>query len=265
MANVVVPKAKPAAVHFGGLCEPTNPGGWACWGWAALDSDGDEVANSYGVIGKAPCMTDSLAEYHALIFALFWLRDQGYRGVPVRGDSRLVVGQVNGECECRQEHLICLRDGAQRLKEETLSFLDWVPREENAAADRYSRMAYEEVLQTHNPDWQNGSQILDPRPDLREDARLWRWLLREAKTRDREAGAKPRDSLLRALVDLRRLGARLEAVGDRYRIWPTIGPDGWEDWGAWKACVKQYPALRVDRVVRLLAALEDAFPIAEAA
>ena len=81
-------------IYADGCCEPSNPGGYACWGWVAAEG-GQEIASGSGCIGHGPSMTNNLAEYRAVIEALRWAYKQGVQGVAVKTDSQLVVKQVN--------------------------------------------------------------------------------------------------------------------------------------------------------------------------
>jgi ribonuclease HI len=57
------------SVFCDGLCEPRNPGGWACWAWLALDDSGSLVARDYGCCARGGA-TNNVAEYAAVIAAL---------------------------------------------------------------------------------------------------------------------------------------------------------------------------------------------------
>jgi ribonuclease HI len=68
----------------------------------------------------------------------------------VRGDSQLVIRQLNGEYAVKSPRIAPLY---ARVKELLRFFhnvkLEWVPRELNAEADALSRAAYEEFLREH--------------------------------------------------------------------------------------------------------------------
>ncbi|MCI0485016.1 MAG: ribonuclease HI family protein [Blastocatellia bacterium] len=129
-----------------GLCEPRNPGGFACWGWVALSSDNEEIASSRGCIGQGEGMTNNVAEYRAVIEALDWAaRNSSVRTVEVFTDSQLVVRQINGQWACRAANLLPLLEQARTLMEQTRATLRWIPREQNERADRLTRIAYKEA------------------------------------------------------------------------------------------------------------------------
>lgn len=135
----------PITFYGDGLTEPTNPGGWGCWGWVALDAAGTEIASAYGCLGRAPTMTNNLAEYEALLQATRWALDQGLTGITLRGDSQLVVEQTAGRWACRAANLrpLCaeLRTRVRALG----ATIEWIPREQNTRADSLSRRAYREA------------------------------------------------------------------------------------------------------------------------
>jgi len=63
-----------------GLCEPVNPGGFACWGFYAVDAYGQRIGEGRGCLGHGPGMTNNSAEYQAAIEALRWAAGEGLRG-----------------------------------------------------------------------------------------------------------------------------------------------------------------------------------------
>ncbi len=134
-----------AIIYADGLCEPRNPGGYGAWGWIAFDLAGHIVASDHGCIGHGAGITNNRAEYCAFIYALEYAREQGWRGITVRGDSQLVINQILGHWACNAPALQPLCTTARRLVELTQATLEWVPREQNAQADLLSRRAYDEA------------------------------------------------------------------------------------------------------------------------
>jgi ribonuclease HI len=140
-------------IHFDGLNEPSNPGGWACWAWIAFGPDGRVLRSDSGCLGHGPDTTNNQAEYEALIQALTYtcqrtdmLRERQIR-LCIRGDSQLVIKQVSGEWRTNAAHLVALRDLAQAFiqqieKSGVPLTLEWIPRELNEEADALSRKAY---------------------------------------------------------------------------------------------------------------------------
>lgn len=134
-------------VHCDGLCEPTNPGGTATYGWVARRG-GDLVGSGHGVVAKGPQATNNLAEYTAIIEALTWLERSGLSGeqISLRSDSQLAIRQLTGQYEVRSPKIWPLYTKASQLARRfpNLRF-KWVPREQNSEADHLSRVAYAEA------------------------------------------------------------------------------------------------------------------------
>lgn len=143
-------------IFVDGLCEPSNPGGYACWAWLARSPKVNRLREAYGCIGHGKGMTNNLAEYRSVIEALAYtltraavLSERGM-GVTVYGDSQLVIRQITGEYATRQPHLIELRNEVLALVQKLegagipVEFI-WIPREENAEADALTRQAYQEA------------------------------------------------------------------------------------------------------------------------
>lgn len=133
-------------VFCDGLCEPTNPNGWACWAFVAF-LDGERVHERYGCIGHGKGMSNNVAEWWAVREALRWL-DEEYDepDASVMTDSKLVVEQINGRWDCHAHHLIQLRNEGQRfLYGMPRVTVRWIPRDQNEVADHLTRVAYEEA------------------------------------------------------------------------------------------------------------------------
>lgn len=91
-------------------------------------------------------MTTNVAEYGGLIGALELAEAHVPNGdiVEVRGDSQLVVRQVNGQYRVKKQHLVPYvsraKEMIERLRARGISvILNWVPREENTQADELSK------------------------------------------------------------------------------------------------------------------------------
>ena len=84
--------------------------------------------------------THNIAEYQALILGLRLALDHGERHVVVKGDSRLVVRQVNGDWKTKNPALRSLRTQAKELLDLFESWdVKWIQRKENWRADRLGR------------------------------------------------------------------------------------------------------------------------------
>lgn len=129
-------------IQTDGLCEPRNPGGWACWAWVAIAEEAQEIASGHGCIGHGPGATNNVAEYQAVLAALDWAISHELADILIQTDSKLVVEQVAGHWQCNASHLRGLRDEVRARLAGCTGRLEWVPREQNTRADALSRLAY---------------------------------------------------------------------------------------------------------------------------
>lgn len=136
----------PMTIYADGLCEPRNPGGFACWAWVAFDGTGQEIIHERGCIGSGQGMTNNLAEYRAVLEA-FRFASERFNGKQIQffTDSQLVVKQVNGEWSCNSPNLqpLCV-EATKRLNQAGWT-LQWIPRGQNVRADQLTRIAYREA------------------------------------------------------------------------------------------------------------------------
>lgn len=135
---------------FDGLCEPYNPGGIATYGFVVYQ-DGVKLHEEGGFVGAGILgddVSNNVAEYTALIKGMEYIIKMGYNGpLTVRGDSQLVIRQMRGEYAVRARRLIKLHEKARELAQKFESVIfEWVPREENAEADKLCRIAYEDLI-----------------------------------------------------------------------------------------------------------------------
>jgi ribonuclease HI len=129
------------------LCEPRNPGGIATYGltvWKGsrliFEDSGLAMAEPWSMEAS-----NNVAEYSALIRGLEWLIENGYAdsNVVVRGDSRIVVNQLNGTFKIKAPRLLKLFHDAKILLSKFRNLrIEWVDRSKNADADLLSRIAY---------------------------------------------------------------------------------------------------------------------------
>jgi ribonuclease HI len=110
-----------------------NPGP-AGIGVVLEDLDGNVIGEIGRGIGVA---TNNVAEYTALIEGLKLARAKGVTEIDVRMDSKLVVFQVLGEWKIKNDTLRRLAASAESLlRPFSRKSLSYVPRAENAAADK---------------------------------------------------------------------------------------------------------------------------------
>lgn len=152
-------------VWFDGGCEPVNPGGTGVWGYVVRAPGLDGLAEC-GHLPAAPDVTNNVAEYVALGKALrFLVACVNTPGAPpvridrdtelvIRGDSKLVVEQLNGNWACRNARLQKLLARCRELLDQLTANwrAEWVPRERNTEADALTRRAYREATGEPMPD-----------------------------------------------------------------------------------------------------------------
>lgn len=87
--------------------------------------------------------TNNVAEYKAFNSCLLWLLRKGFndKRIIIHSDSRMLVGQANGEMKLRGGTYVEEAEKSQRLmaKFSNLSVV-WIPREENVEADALSKL-----------------------------------------------------------------------------------------------------------------------------
>ena len=142
-------------VHFDGLCQPYNPGGIACYAFLILAKKGQEQQqySEYGLAAEpfSDSATNNVAEYTGIIKALEWLLEKNnYKNnqkIIIRGDSQLVINQINGKYKVRAVKIIPLYQKVKSLLSKFKDIkIEWIPRDKNKEADKLSNKAYQEIL-----------------------------------------------------------------------------------------------------------------------
>lgn len=139
---MVAQGARDVKLYAKGICEPENPGGWACWAWHAVDADGRRIATDAGCLGYGAGQTANRSAYAGAIEALKWCAREGARGVILYCDNRLVVQQAMGEWACNAPALWPLLVELRSWMAEVEALLEWIPKERNQIADQLARNAY---------------------------------------------------------------------------------------------------------------------------
>lgn len=137
-------------LYFDGSCK-VNPGGPGGWGFLIEDQAGIVIAEESGFLPASDKITCNVAEWHGLLNGMRWFRryDAGtIRSLKVFGDSKLVVSQASGRWKCKKPHLQAMQHehkaivkhlGINRKRQ---IVYQWIPREQNQAADDLSNRAY---------------------------------------------------------------------------------------------------------------------------
>ena len=106
---------------------------------AAGEVSGKVIARLNGRIGAT---TNNVAEYRALLAALTYAREQGWRALRVRTDSELLARQIQGDYKVKSPDLKPLHAKASALITAFDSFaIESVPRSLTRAADRLANAA----------------------------------------------------------------------------------------------------------------------------
>jgi ribonuclease HI len=124
---------KRATIHFDGGGQSPGPVTAAC-----------TVELSHGSVDQAVTRFDqgthNTAEWHALILGLRMALKHGERHVVVKGDSMLVVKQINREWKTKNAALRSLRAQAEELLARFETWrVEWIPRKENRRTDELGR------------------------------------------------------------------------------------------------------------------------------
>src|SRR5579862_232807 len=141
-------------LYFDGLCEPKNPGGIATYG-VSVWKDSELIFEEGGLARAKPWTleaSNNVAEYSAIIRGLEWLLANGYEkaNVIARGDSRIVVNQLNGAFKIKAPRLLELYHDAKKLLNRFRNLkIEWVARSRNSEADLLSRIAYRKYRRGH--------------------------------------------------------------------------------------------------------------------
>lgn len=153
-------------IFFDGSCEPQNPGGIVGYGWVAKIGS-KVIEQGYGVAYKGgESATNNVGEYMGLIAAMIWavaeVNDLEWIGWPridkivFRGDSQLVVNQMNGKYRVRNRNLkpmgatSTLLHRALKRRVPEIEY-QWVPRKQNKQADKLANKYIDDGLLDRSP------------------------------------------------------------------------------------------------------------------
>lgn len=118
-----------------------NPG-IAGIGISVQDPEGKELATVSRPLGRT---TNNRAEYTALVEALKIAKERQFEGVEIRADSQLMVRQMTGQYQIRDQVLKGFWEEAQKLSKEFASFaITHIARDENDRADELANAALDQ-------------------------------------------------------------------------------------------------------------------------
>jgi len=124
-----------AFASFDGSAQP-NPGNMNI-GYLIKNTDDVIIFRESKNLGFG---TNNVAEYQALLALLQKSEELEIEHLAIKGDSQLIIKQVQKEWKCRKQELIPLRDACIDLINKFKSCeLQWVPRNQNSDADWLSQ------------------------------------------------------------------------------------------------------------------------------
>ena len=136
-------------IHFDGSAVPKNPGGIAISAFHIIDEDGVVIHQQAAEICRGPKATNNVAEWAALTAGIAWVKKHHPAAkVRIKGDSQLVINQLNEVYACRKDHLLPFLHACQKFLLGTDWDAIWVPRGENEDADQLARNKYKEIIST---------------------------------------------------------------------------------------------------------------------
>ena len=141
-------------MNFDGLCEPKNPGGVATYGVVIRGERGEKIFEEGGLAFADPYSdqaSNNVAEYSALIRGLRWMLENRMNKsrITIRGDSKLVVNQLNGTFKVKAPRLLELyKEAKELLSCFSDSRIEWIDRSFNTEADLLSRIAYSKYIKS---------------------------------------------------------------------------------------------------------------------
>lgn len=123
--------------YFDG-CSKNNPGEAGAGAYIVDYTENKVIWKGYKYLG---IMTNNEAEYQSVILLLTMAKQFNISSIEVRGDSSLVVNQMNGIWKVKEPRMKALKAEAQSLMTDMKVTFKWVPREENSNADKLSNYA----------------------------------------------------------------------------------------------------------------------------
>ena len=129
---------------FDGACGPVNPGGTATYGVMIKDQDGTIVVWEHGLVGKGSAISNNVAEYAGVLCVLKYLRSLPPARATIRGDSNLVINQLNGRWRIRKGLYRSIAVEAKELLARLKGLgwqiaCCWIPRAQNEECDALSK------------------------------------------------------------------------------------------------------------------------------
>ena len=127
-------------------------------GWTLRDPTGMMVET--GSVYVSDSTTNNVAEYKGIIHLLSAAHRHGAPAVVIKGDSKLVLMQVQNKWKCNKDHLKQLCDTAQAFAAHLSCIYEWIPRKQNKEADALANLAMD------TRETKTGIDLLGPPPSL---------------------------------------------------------------------------------------------------
>jgi ribonuclease HI len=134
LAKYKIRPNEPYIMQFDGASK-ANPGNSGA-GYVILNAKREKVYSNYMNLG---IKTNNQAEYSGMIYGLKSAQNLGIKNLEVAGDSQLIIYQMTGKYQVKNEALKPYHKEAKLLEAgfEKISF-NWIPREQNSEADALS-------------------------------------------------------------------------------------------------------------------------------
>ncbi|KAL0295870.1 UNVERIFIED_CONTAM: hypothetical protein Sangu_3180100 [Sesamum angustifolium] len=130
-----VPKERPWLLHVDGSSTVQGSGA----GVVITSPQGEDMEFAIKFDFKA---SKNEAEYEALVLGMRMAQDAGASHLLAYSDSRLIVKQVSGEYEAKEDSMVQYLQHIEELKTKFKSFqLQQIPKEENVKVDSLSKLA----------------------------------------------------------------------------------------------------------------------------
>ena len=128
-------------VFFDGSYGPRFPNGTAAYGFVVK---GESVYKSYGRVGSGPGFSCNCAEYEGLYQAMLYVQEHfPSEKVTFRGDSTLVINQMNKVSKAKKGHYLPYYEKSRALAEPYIESqqwsFEWIARAFNSEADELAQ------------------------------------------------------------------------------------------------------------------------------
>jgi len=122
---------------------------------------------NYNVSKYLTSATNNEAEYTGLIVGLEKAKDLGIKELNIKGDSNLVVNQIQGNWKVKSPNLVSYYEQAKKLINNLSYFkINWIPREENKLADAEANLCMDKKAGNQEKKEDKNQKIQGIKPDI---------------------------------------------------------------------------------------------------